>query len=176
MKHKIIPAKYKKIVDKDKEYWILIFDVQDFLTDEKPRKYQKEIYDQLMTLVEDIKKLLPCSKPSKVARKNLWKIGHKIIKKREEIAEKYGIYITNLIEVIAANLNLAPRTVNFFVQFCETVSEDDINEEIPWKIYQTCLLLKNKSMFKKCIEKYVNGELRNVKEVLEYVQKCNRDV
>lgn len=174
MNKKVIPAKYKRIVRNDKEHWVLIFDIKDFLTDKKPGYYQKEISKILDDLLRQIKIIMDAKKPSQIPRKKLWDIGDMIIKAREDISTKYGIYITNIVEAISIKLGLATRTVNFFVQFRETISKDKIDETIPWKVYQIALLLRDKSKFEECINLYKCRRLKNTKEVLEYVQTLNK--
>jgi hypothetical protein len=95
---------------------------------------------------------------------------------RDKISEKYGIYITNIVEAVAVKLGISPRTVNFFVQFRETIHRDEIDNDIPWKVYQIALLLKDKSKLKECVELYKKGALKNTTDVLKYVQQCNKNI
>ena len=172
----IIPAKLKRITKGDKEYWTLIFGLSDFIADKRPAEYEKAISEELHILLEEIKKMLPDGKPSKVKRKNLWEIGNMILNKREEISKKYGIYITNIVEAVAIKLNIVPRTVNFFVQFRNVIPLNKVDESIPWKVYQIALLLKDKKRFEECISLYKSGILKNTSEVLKYVQKSNEEL
>jgi len=171
----IVPAKFKKIKKNGKDYWVLIFNFADFIIDEKPAKFQEDISKDLDALLKSLKQMMPDGKPSKVKRGVIWEMGDMIIRKRQEIAEKYGIYITNITEAIGVMLGLAPRTVNFFIQFRLNVQKKELDEDIPWKVYQISLLLKDKSKLKECIELYKKGELKNTSEVLEYVQKHNKN-
>lgn len=171
----IIPAKFKKIRTKNgKEYWMLIFNFSDFVADKRPAECEKKISKELDDLLEKIKKILPNRKPSRVERVKIWEIGDMILNKREEIAKRYGIYITNIIDAVALKLGIAPRTVNFFVQFRRTIPKNKIDEDVPWKVYQITLLLKDKSKFEECINLYKKGFLKTTSEVLEYVQKLNK--
>ncbi len=173
----VIPAKFKKIITNDgKEHWILIFSLSDFITDKRPAGYEKKISQELDKLLIQIKKILPHKKPSKVKRTDLWEIGDMILKKRNEIAENYGIYITNIVEAVAIKLGIAPRTVNFFVQFRRTIPKNKVDENIPWKVYQTALLLKDKSKFDECINLYKKRILKTTSDVLKYVQKLNKQL
>ena len=175
--NEIIPAKFKKIRTKSGgEYWMLIFNFSDFVTNRRPAEYEKKISKDLDNLLEEIKKILPDKKPSKVKRVKIWEIGDMILNKRDEIIRKYNIYITNIIEAVAIKLGIAPRTVNFFVQFRKVIPKNKIDENIPWKVYQIALLLKDKRRFEECIELYKKRYIKNTADMLDYVKKINAKI
>ena len=63
-------------------------------------------------------------------------------------------------------LGIATRSVNFLVRFRQTISKTKIDEDIPWKVYQIALLLRDKSKFEECINLYKKWILKNTTEVL----------
>ncbi len=169
-----VPALLKKININGNSRWELAFSLRDFLKGKKIASKKKEALDTVVDMLEHIKKLLPDGKPSKVPRKNLWDIGDLILTTKDKIAKENNIYITNFIENIAKELNLADRTINFMVQFRNIISKEDIDENISWKMYQEALLLIDKSKFKECIQLIKNGDLKNTNDVLTFVQKTNQ--
>jgi hypothetical protein len=174
MQENYAPALLKKININGNSRWELAFSLRDFLKGKKIASKKKEALDTIVDMLEHIKKLLPDGKPSKVLRKNLWDIGDLIITTRDKIAKENNIYITNFIENIAKELNLADRTINFMVQFRNIISKEEIDENISWKMYQEALLLIDKSKFKECIQLIKNGKLKNTNDLLTYVQKTNQ--
>lgn len=169
----IIPAQIRRIDLPKGSRTTLVFSLNDFIDNPSVLNSKKEIISEFENLIEKIESILG-NEPSSVPRKMIWKVGKMILDFRKRILKKYNIYITNLTEAFANNLNLSDTFVGYMIKFSEFSLKRQVDESISWSTYMEALNLPTKKEFYRCIQLIKEGKLRTSKEVREYVKERNK--
>lgn len=121
--------------------------VSDYMKDrEMPRKIVNA-KKEASSIINEVQKLVPEGKPSRVPRINTWEAGKKIEEGIIEISNNYGVYITNVKDFVAKKLNVDPRTINFFVQFYNAIDKENVDERLSWTDYRKGFKHRDKESF-----------------------------
>jgi len=170
-----IPIMIKRIKISDEYRTEIIFSFRDVMHNKQLLILREKIIYEFDELISKIKNIIDGKKPSKVSRKNLWEIGHTILKVRKKIAEKYGVDITNIIQAVAEELGLSESSIQYMVQFSVMIPKSKVKEDISWGKYQEAIKLVDRTDFNKCINLIENKQLKTTKEIREYVRQKNRE-
>ncbi|MEM3667985.1 MAG: hypothetical protein QW388_05000 [Thermoplasmatales archaeon] len=171
----IIPVIIKRVPTSNGFTDDILFSMADVIQNKKLIAIKDDIMKEYNSLIKKIKKLLRNDKPSKAPRKNIWDVGDLILMTRENIRNRYGIDITNLIEAVAVNLGLSKSSVRYIVKFRQITAKEKIIENISWSNYMEAINFINKGDFEKCILLINKGKLRTTKEIRNYVRQKNKE-
>ncbi|MEM3455738.1 MAG: hypothetical protein QXT72_04205 [Candidatus Micrarchaeia archaeon] len=171
----IIPVIIKRVPTSNGFTDDILFSMADVIQNKKLIAIKDDIMKEYNSLIKKIKKLLRNDKPSKAPRKNIWNAGDLILMTRENIRNRYGIDITNLIEAVAVNLGLSKSSVRYIVKFRQITAKEKVIENISWSNYMEAINFINKGDFEKCILLINKGKLRTTKEIRNYVRQKNKE-
>ena len=170
-----VPAMIKRIKKTNGYTTEIVFSLQDVMNNKQLLIIKEEVIDEFNKLIRKIKNIIGTNKPSKIPRKQIWRIGHMILEERKKIGKKYGVDITNIIQAVAEELGLSESSIQYMVQFSAMLPQSKVREEISWGKYQEAIKLINNADFDLCITLIEKGELKTTKEIRNYVRQKNNE-
>jgi len=174
--NKIITAVIKEIQTSNGAVQSIGFSASEVFHNSRLLIIQDDIQKEYEKLIKNIKALLGDNKPSYAPRKKIWEVGDLIVRTRENIGKKWGVYITNMAEAIAVALGYHPRFIQYMIQFREFVPKHEVCEDISWTNYKELLDLKNKDQIKEGVLLIKTGKLRTREQIRKYVREKNKEV
>ncbi len=153
--------------------WEIMFPLSIIFSTNGITNLREEILSIINKTIKDLNNLISENQISKSKPSQLYLAGKIILDTKKKIMKKYGIDITNFMDMIADNLKICKRNINYVVQLYKTLKEKDIDNSIPWTVYKQSISTVDKKKSREVLNLYKNGKLKSSTDVKKYVKKLN---
>ena len=172
-KTNLIKVKMIRVKSSGKEKWEILFPLEAVFSSGGITEKRKKILSIINDAAENIANLISKKHPSRSKVSKLFLAGKVISNARQKILNDYGIEISNFLEIFAKLLQIDRRTVNYMLQLYSSLTENDIDDDIPWTVYKYCVSTKDKKKSREVLNLYKDGKLKSSIDVRKYVKKLN---
>jgi hypothetical protein len=170
-----VKVKMIRVKSGNKEKWEIMFPLDSIFLTEGPSAKRDKTLSVIYDAVDSFRSQIAIKHPSKSKARRLYQAGKIISVARQRILTEYGIEISNFLDIFAKLLQVDRRNVNFIVQLYSSLTEEDIDDNIPWTVYRYCISTRNKKKSREVLTLYKEGKLKSSNDVRRYAKMLNEN-
>jgi len=169
----ITKVKMIRVKSGGKEKWEILFPLDSVFSSGGITEKREKILSIINDAAESIAGQISKKHPSRSKASKLFLAGKIISNARQKILKDYGIEISNFLEIFAKLLQIDRRNVNYILQLYSSLTENDIDDNIPWTVYRYCVSTRDKKKSREVLNLYKVGKLKSSNDVRRYVKMLN---